>query len=127
MGKLLLIGLGGFAGSIVRYWASGYVQQLSRSAEFPYGTLFVNLAGCLLIGAVSQLAETRGLLTPEARNFVFVGLLGGFTTYSTFGNETFNLLRAGDGLPALLNIGAHLGLGLGAVWLGRTAVEVIWR
>ncbi len=127
MRTLLLIGIGGFMGSVLRYLVSGYVQQATKSVEFPYGTLAVNLAGCLVIGLLSQLADTRGVFTAETRSLVFVGLLGGFTTFSTFGNETMNLLRSGEGGFGLANAGAHLGLGLGMVWLGRTLAFLIWR
>ena len=127
MGKVLAVGIGGFIGSVLRYLVSGYVQQITRSVEFPYGTLVVNLAGCFIIGFLSQLAEARGVFTAEARAFVFVGILGGFTTFSTFGNETLNFLRAGENFSALANLGAHILLGLGAVWLGRNAAYLIWR
>ncbi|HEY5075691.1 MAG TPA: fluoride efflux transporter CrcB, partial [Pyrinomonadaceae bacterium] len=93
MGKLFLAGVGGFIGSTLRYAVTGYAQQLSRSIDFPYGTLAVNLIGCFLIGFLSQLAETRGVFTAESRTFVFIGILGGFTTFSAFGNETMNLWR----------------------------------
>jgi fluoride exporter len=127
MKNILLVGTGGFIGSICRYLVSGYVQQVTRSTDFPYGTLAVNLIGCLVIGALSQLAETRGIFTTETRNLVFVGVLGGFTTFSTFSNETLNLLRSGENGAALLNAGAHLALGLLAVWFGRTLVFWLWR
>lgn len=127
MGKVLLVGLGGFIGSILRYLFSGYIQQLSQSSTFPFGTLAVNAAGCLIIGLISQLADVRGVFTPEARLLIFVGVLGGFTTFSTFGNETFNLAQDGQTLPSLLNIAAHLTLGLGAVWLGRALAYWLWR
>jgi CrcB protein len=80
-----------------------------------------------LIGALSQLAETRGMFTPEARALVFMGLLGGFTTFSSFANETMNLSRDGSFVQALLNIAASVLLGLGCVWLGRALVAQIWR
>jgi CrcB protein len=127
MDKILLVGAGGFIGSVLRYWLSGLVQQSANHPWFPLGTLVVNLTGCLVIGFLSQLAETRGIFTPEARAFVFVGILGGFTTFSTFGNESMNLLRNGEALPALWNIGAHIFFGLAAVWLGRTFAYWIWR
>jgi fluoride exporter len=125
--KLLLIGIGGFIGSVLRYLVSGYVQQVTKSVEFPYGTFVVNLTGCFAIGFLSQLADTHGVFTAESRSFVFIGLLGGFTTFSSFGNETMNLLRDGENVFALVNVSAHLLLGLGAVWLGRTAAYSIWR
>jgi CrcB protein len=125
--KILLVGIGGFIGSVLRYAVSGYFQQATQSVEFPYGTLAVNLIGCLVIGILSQLAETRGVFTAESRAFIFVGILGGFTTFSAFSNETMSLLREGGNLPALLNIGAHVVFGLAAVWLGRTLTHLIWR
>ena len=106
---------------------SGFVQDLSRSIAFPYGTLAVNLFGCLAIGFLSQLAETRGVFTAEVRTLVFVGVLGGFTTFSAFGNETINLWREGENALALINVGAHLALCLGAVWIGRAAAYQLWR
>ena len=125
--RLFLVGFGGFLGSALRYIVSGYVQQSARDIGFPYGTLAVNVIGCFVIGALSALAENRGVFTTEARLFVFVGILGGFTTFSTFSNETMNFLREGDNLRALANVTAQLILGLGAVWLGRSIVTAIWR
>jgi len=125
--KLFLAGLGGFVGSVLRYSVSGLVQDLSHSIAFPYGTLAVNLIGCLTIGLLSQLAETRGIFTAETRTLVFVGVLGGFTTFSAFGNETVNLWRQGENGLALMNIGAHLVLCLGAVWLSRVVAFQVWR
>ena len=67
MNNAILVGLGGFAGSIMRYLVSGYVQQVTKSAAFPYGTMAVNLAGCFIIGLLSQLADSRGVFTPARR------------------------------------------------------------
>jgi len=127
MGKLFLAGIGGFIGSALRYSVSGFVQGFSHSVQFPYGTLAVNLIGCLAIGFLSYLAETRGVFTAETRTLVFIGVLGGFTTFSAFGNETINLWREGEGALAALNIGAHLFLCLGAVWFSRAVAYQIWR
>ena len=127
MGKLFLAGIGGFIGSTLRYAVTGYVQQLSRSIDFPYGTLAVNLIGCFLIGFLSQLAETRGVFTAESRTFVFIGILGGFTTFSAFGNETMNLWRDGQNTLAMANVAANVLLGLGAVWVSRALAYQIWR
>jgi CrcB protein len=127
MDKALYVGIGGFIGSVLRYWVSGAVQQVANNPAFPLGTLAVNLFGCLVIGFLSQLADMRGVFTPEARLFVFVGILGGFTTFSTFGNETMNFLRDGQSLPALLNVGIHIFAGLAAIWLGRSLAYWIWR
>ena len=127
MDKALYVGIGGFVGSVLRYWVSGAIQQFANNPAFPLGTLTVNLVGCLVIGFLSQLADMRGVFTPEARLFVFVGILGGFTTFSTFGNETMNFLRGGEGLSALLNVGIHIFAGLAAIWLGRSIAYWIWR
>ncbi|HEU4365132.1 MAG TPA: fluoride efflux transporter CrcB [Candidatus Krumholzibacteria bacterium] len=125
--KFLWIGIGGFIGSVLRYLVAGWAQESSRSVSFPYGTLVVNIAGCLLIGALSYLADARGLLQAEVRLFLFVGVLGGFTTFSTFGLETLNLLRDGELLVAILNVSANVVLCLAAVWAGRAGAIAIWR
>ena len=127
MGKIFLAGIGGFLGSILRYSVSGFVQDVSRSIHFPYGTLAVNLIGCFAIGLLSHLAETRGFFTAETRTLVFVGVLGGFTTFSAFVNETINLWREGESGLALINIAAHLVLCLGAVWLSRVLAYQVWK
>lgn len=127
MTNILLVGAGGFIGSVLRYLASGYVQQSAKSIDFPYGTLAVNVIGCFIIGFLAQLAEDRGVFTSESRLFVFVGILGGFTTFSSFGNETLNLARESQMMNALANVGANVILGLFAVWLGRTVSYLIWK
>jgi CrcB protein len=127
MTNILLVGIGGLIGSIMRYLASGYVQQASKSIDFPYGTLAVNVIGCFIIGFLAQLAEDRGVFTTQSRLFVFTGFLGGFTTFSSFGNETLNLARDSQMLNAFANVGANVVLGLGAVWLGRTVSYLIWK
>ena len=122
-----LVALGGAVGSVSRYLLGVWIQTASRSIDFPYGTLTVNLIGCFVIGFLSQLAETRGAFTPETRALVFIGILGGFTTFSSFGNDTLNLLRDGETFNALANIGANVILGLALVWLGRTVAFWIWK
>jgi CrcB protein len=118
MQKLVLIGCGGFIGSIARYVMSGLVHRLTGSDTFPLGTLAVNLTGCFLIGALAGWDESRGILSEPTRIFLFIGLLGGFTTFSTFGFETCSLLRDGQ-LPASLgNALVHVVAGVGAVWVG---------
>jgi fluoride exporter len=125
--KFLLIGAGGFIGAVARYGVGGAIQEWSGSIDFPYGTLAVNVAGCLLIGLLSQLSELRGVLSPETRFFIFIGFLGAFTTFSTFGNETLGLLSGEKNLLAFLNMGLHMVLGLGAVWIGQALACQIWR
>ncbi len=124
---LFLIGTGGFIGSILRYLVSGYAQQLSKSIQFPFGTLAVNILGCALVGFLAELADQRGVITGETRAFLIVGLLGGFTTFSAFGNETMNLLRDGELWLACGNIIGHTVLGLGAVWLGYSTAYLLWK
>ena len=125
--SVFFVAIGGALGSVSRYLLGTWTQSLSKSIDFPYGTLTVNLLGCFVIGFLSHLAETRGVFTPESRAFVFIGILGGFTTFSSFGNDTLNLLRDGETFNALANIGANVILGLSLVWLGRTVAYWIWR
>ena len=125
--NILLVALGGAFGSVSRYLLGTWIQSVSRSIDFPYGTLTVNLIGYFVIGFLSQLAETRGVFTSETRAFVFIGILGGFTTFSSFGNDTINLLRDGETFNALANVGANVILGLLLVWLGRTVAFWIWK
>lgn len=127
MRNILFVGIGGFIGATLRYLVSGYVQTLSGSIDFPYGTMAVNIIGCLVIGILSQLIDSQAGISAEARLLLMVGLLGSFTTYSTFGNETLTLLQDHRFLPALTNIGAHLMLGLSAVLLGRFIIISLWR
>ncbi len=105
----------------------GYVQQLSKSIQFPFGTLAVNLMGCVMIGFLAELADHRSALSGETRSFLIVGMLGGFTTFSAFGNETMNLLRDGELLLACGNIASHTVLGLIAVWLGYSTAYLLWK
>jgi len=125
--KLVWVGLGGCIGAVLRYVLGGWAQALSGSASFPFGTLAVNVLGCFVIGALSYLADARGMLGPDARLFLIVGVLGGFTTFSSFGNETMNLLRDGQVLLAGVNVAASLLLCFAAVWGGRTLAFSIWR
>ena len=114
----LLVGIGGFLGSISRYLVSGLVQRLIPAASFPLGTLAVNVVGCLVIGLAAGAAEHRHSLDETTRALFFIGFLGGFTTFSTFGYETYALARNSDMLGAAANITLHVVAGLGAVWLG---------
>jgi len=125
--NIVLVGLGGALGSILRYLAGMWFQTASKSLDFPFGTLAVNLIGCFAIGFLSQLAESRGVFTSEARALVFIGIIGGFTTFSSFGNDTFNLTRANGLWRALLNVGANVVIGLILVWFGRAVADWIWK
>ena len=127
MRHLIYIGMGGFCGAILRYLISGGVQRWSKSVDFPYGTLAVNLIGCLIIGMLTRLDEIRSIMSPEMRFFIFIGLLGAFTTYSTFSNETMNLINDRRIYAAILYVGTHVVFGLVTVLLGRLCTYVVWR
>ncbi len=114
----ILIGSGGFAGALLRYGLSGFVHRQLPLATFPYGTLAVNVIGCLSIGIIAGLAESRQLFGPELRTFALVGLLGGFTTFSTFGYETIAMARDGETLRAATNVGVQVIACLASVWFG---------
>ncbi len=114
----VLVGSGGFLGALFRYGLSGLVHRQVPLTTFPYGTLVVNLLGCFAIGVVSGLAESRQLFGPEFRTFALIGILGGFTTFSTFGNETFAMIRDEEYLVAAANVTGHVVLSLALVWLG---------
>jgi len=120
-----VIGSGGFLGALARYGLAGMVQRYFPLSIFPYGTLVVNLLGCFAIGVLSGLAEGRQLFGPEFRAFVLIGLLGAFTTFSTFSYETFAMIRDGEYLPALANLTVHAVVGLILVWLGYSIAT--WR
>jgi len=124
MGKLLLIGWAGFIGTLSRYWLSGEVAK--RYGEtFPLGTLVVNLLGCFLVGLLFYLLQERFLVNQTVRTVVLTGLLGGFTTFSSFGLQTFTLMQDGElGLAALNVIVANV-LGLFLVWAGYTLAKVL--
>ena len=114
--KLLLIGAGGAAGALLRYAVSGVVYRL-LGASFPWGTLIVNVSGCFVIGLLWAVAE-RAPFPPGLHVLLFTGVLGAFTTFSTYGLETFNLLRDGEIALGLANFLASNLIGLGAVILG---------
>jgi CrcB protein len=121
-----LIGLGGAVGSVLRYLLSGVVQGAVGDSGFPAGTLAVNLLGCLAIGLLAELAESRGALDADMRGLLIVGLIGGFTTFSTFANETLTATRENALLMAAGNILMSVVFGLAAVWLGRLLAHAIW-
>lgn len=118
MKQLLLVGLGGFAGSVARYRLGGWLLHLIAQERFPWSTFAVNVAGCLLAGLLAGLAEKHALFGPDARLLLFTGLLGGFTTFSAFGLDALFLLRRGDLATALLYAGGSVVVGLAAAWIG---------
>ena len=122
--KLLWIAAGGGVGAVLRYLVAGWVQRLAGEGTFPAGTLAVNGIGCLVIGLLSAAWAGPHLIREEYRMAVLVGVLGGFTTFSTFGWETFALLNEGDWARAALNVLGSLTLALLAVWSGYRLGEL---
>jgi CrcB protein len=120
--SILYVGIGGFFGCISRYLITNWTQQVLGSTSFPTGTLMVNVVGCLAIGLIAGLIESRQILSEGMRVLVITGFLGGFTTYSAFGLQTTNLIRDDSMLIGLTNIGLHILLGIGAAWLGYFAI-----
>ena len=120
---LLLVGTGGFLGSISRYLASRFLQNTIPSS-FPYGTFFVNIAGCLLIGIIYGFSEKSSLLTPGWKLFLAAGFCGGFTTFSTFANENLALLRDGEFFYFFLYTGLSVFLGIAATFLGVMITKI---
>ena len=116
MNKILALVLGGAAGTLLRYWVSGYAYRLFEGI-FPWGTLMVNLIGSFLIGFCWGLFE-RGNIQTNVRLFLFVGIFGGFTTFSSYALETLNLVKAGNVKFAIIYILASNILGLILVYLG---------
>lgn len=120
MQQTLLLSLGAVLGANARYWVGVWAGARLGTA-FPYGTLLVNVTGCFLIGLLNGLGESRNAISPEARIFLAVGFLGAYTTFSSFGFESINLLRAGSLGAGLLNMVGNLAAGLLAVVLGLYA------
>ncbi len=114
----IAVAAGGALGSLARHWVNLEIAHRFERAV-PWATFAVNIVGCLVIGLLAgRVAGGRLHLAPLARTFLFVGVLGGFTTFSSFGLDTFVLAHGGDHAAAFWNVVGQVGLGLGAVWLG---------
>jgi CrcB protein len=124
----LWVALGGALGSVARYACTGLAVRWLGSG-FPWGTLFVNVSGSLAIGLLAALlsADGRPLLGSDARAFVMIGVLGGFTTFSAFSLETVNLVRGGAIGAAGANVALSLALCLLGAWLGFAAAALLNR
>lgn len=114
---LILVGIGGAVGSVLRYLTAVLTNRLC-SSDFPFATFAVNLAGCLLIGILLGFAEKYQVLNANLRNLLVTGFCGGYTTFSAFASENVNLLQQGHMLPAIVYMAGSILLGLFAVWLG---------
>ena len=125
MTKWLLIAVGGAFGSVMRYAMQGWVQR-ATSSSFPLGTLVVNLIGCALVGFLAATFTGPKLIREEYRLGIIVGILGGFTTFSTFGWETFSHINDRQFAFAALNVALSCGLGILAVWAGYRVSELVF-
>ena len=114
--NILLVAFGGAVGSVLRYLVSKWLQEAS-SAAFPVGTLVVNVVGCSLIGLIYGASDHWGI-SGDMRLLLTVGFCGGFTTFSTFMNESLSLMRADNLLSLALYASLSVGLGLVVVWVG---------
>ncbi len=117
MQNYLLVFVGGGLGAAARYWLSGMVYTRLGNA-FPFGTLVVNIVGCFMIGLLMSLLEDRFLVYPSIRIFLTIGILGGFTTFSSFSFETITLLQDGQILYGTTNILISIITCVGGTWIG---------
>jgi len=124
MEKYLYIGAGGFIGSVCRYGLASMLYRVLGD-RFPYGTFTVNVIGCFTIGLLMTLFEERWLVQPDVRLFLTVGILGGFTTFSTFSYETIEILRAGNFSVGFINILGSILFCLGATWAGSIVGKLV--
>jgi CrcB protein len=120
MSLWILVGLGGFVGALLRYWISGWIQ--GSGLAFPWGTLGVNFIGSFFLSLLMYLSEMRGMFDEQTRIFLSIGLLGAFTTMSTFSYETFRMIEQKEILLVGLNITGTVVLTLLAVYLGKLLV-----
>lgn len=122
----LWIAIGSALGGMARYWCSG-IAASTIGETFPWGTLIVNVTGSFIIGLFATMTgpDSRILIHPDIRQFIMLGLCGGYTTFSSFSLQTLNLVRNGDVMHAGINIIASLVLCLVAVWMGHIAAVVL--
>jgi len=124
MQKTIFIALAGLVGTLSRYWLSGFVAR-QYGETFPWGTMAVNLIGCFLAGAVFYITEERFLVSPAVRTVILIGFLGGFTTFSSYGLQTFTLLKDSEFGLATLNVVTSNLLGLLMVWAGYVVFKAL--
>lgn len=122
---ILLVGSGGFIGSVMRYLVQYYIEK-SLSSTFPWGTFIANIAGSFIIGMVFALAEKGNLMSAEWRIFLAVGICGGFTTFSAFAYNNFTMLNERAWGSLFLNVGGNLFLGILAVYAGIILIRLIF-
>jgi len=123
MSKLLLIALGGATGSLARYLISTATYAQFGVSRFPLGTLLVNSLGCLVVGVLAGLVQKYDLFSDDIRLMLFVGVAGGFTTFSALGLETFELLRHEEWMLAGMYVLASVLIGIALVGLGYALID----
>ncbi|NLJ42228.1 MAG: fluoride efflux transporter CrcB [Bacteroidales bacterium] len=121
---LLLVGAGGFLGSVSRFLASRFFQSNLQSV-FPLGTFIVNITGCFLIGLIYGLSERSTMFSPGWKMFLTAGFCGGFTTFSTFANENLALLRDGAFFHFFLYTGLSIFVGIAATFIGILITKLL--
>jgi len=122
--SIMIVGLGGFIGTVARFLISRYFQ-VNVTSIFPWSTFIVNIVGCLLIGLIYGISEKSDVLSPEIRLFLTVGICGGFTTFSTFSNDSFMLIREQEWIRFALYTSLSIFIGLMAVYVGRFIIKLI--
>lgn len=120
---ILYIGLGGFIGAVSRYLLSRYISNLLPS--FPFGTLTVNVLGSFILGFIMYSITAGRNISPELREFITIGIIGGFTTMSAFAYESFRLAELNQFMLFALNISLNIILGIGAIYAGKTLASYI--
>lgn len=124
MTKYLIVALGGAIGSVLRYWAGGYVS-VRLGTRFPYGTFAINITASFLIGLIMTILAERTHWSPIWRYLLVIGFLGGYSTFSSFEYETFQVFQDGEFLIAALNVSLSVGVGFIAVWIGAITGRTI--
>ena len=122
--KYLMVGIGGFAGSVLRFWLGSYVGG-RFGARFPYGTFIVNITGSFLVGVVFAILAEKTSWSANWRYLIPIGFIGGYTTFSAFEYETFRLFQDGQIFTAALNVTLSVVIGFAGVWIGSVAGRAI--
>jgi len=125
MAKIVMVLVGGAFGTGLRYFLSTFIYSRVKEPTFPYANLVINVSGSFLIGILAELFEGRVLVAPVTRVALLTGVLGGYTTFSSFAFETVSLLRDGELWLATLNVSLSIVLGLAAVWLGMRLAQLL--
>jgi fluoride exporter len=123
--NVLVVGFGSFLGGISRYLCYQVIQKLIFT-NFPIGTLFINISGCFLIGILFGLFEKGNIMSADIRLFLTVGFCGSFTTFSSFSNDTINLVKDSEVLYLMIYMGISIFVGISVTYLGKFVVSYLW-